>query len=67
MELFAKDLKPLLMKKLLALFLLGSLYACSSKKAINIDDQMIANATAHNGEWLTHGLNYAEDRFSLLD
>lgn len=40
--------------------------ACSEKKFVAADDKMIANAADHPGEWLTHGLNYSEDRYSLL-
>lgn len=55
------------MKKfpLLLLFILS--YACNDKKSIQADDEFLSNAKDHKEEWLTHGLNYAEDRFSLLD
>jgi quinohemoprotein ethanol dehydrogenase len=64
---YTSTTKNFLMKKILFSILVIGLFSCNSKKASKIDDAMIANATAHNGEWLTHGLNYAEDRFSLLD
>jgi len=54
------------MKKVVYLLLFISFYSCKQKHFINADDAMIANAAQHPGEWLTHGLNYAEDRYSLL-
>jgi len=40
--------------------------ACNQHKQFNPDDAMIADAANHPGQWLTHGLNYSEDRYSLL-
>jgi quinohemoprotein ethanol dehydrogenase len=40
--------------------------SCKDDSFINADDDTIKNASAHPEQWLTHGLNYAEDRFSLL-
>lgn len=56
-----------MMKKLLLVLLVLNSVACTQKKLVDADDATITNATAHNGDWLTHGLNYSEDRFSLLD
>jgi quinohemoprotein ethanol dehydrogenase len=39
---------------------------CGAKKSRVIDDARLATAAEHPGEWLTHGLNYNEDRYSLL-
>ena len=32
-----------------------------------IDDTTLTRADLYKGDWLTHGLNYSEDRFSPLD
>lgn len=32
-----------------------------------IDDTTLTHADLYKGDWLTHGLNYSEDRFSPLD
>ena len=53
-------------KYLLKVSLCFLLISCSSKKSIDADDQILADAENHSGEWLTHGLNYSEDRYSLL-
>jgi quinohemoprotein ethanol dehydrogenase len=37
-----------------------------SKAAREIDDSMLRNADARTGEWITHGRNYAETRYSPL-
>lgn len=55
------------MKKILLFFIIITVISCTSKKSIDADDNMLSNAAEHKGEWLTHGLNYAEDRFSLLN
>jgi quinohemoprotein ethanol dehydrogenase len=55
------------MKKIIIGLMLAFAISCGPKKLIQADDDTIASATQHNGDWLTHGLNYAEDRFSLLD
>jgi len=55
-----------LTKPLLFILLSVSLGSCSSKKSVNADDAILAQAADHPGEWLTHGLNYSEDRYSLL-
>lgn len=54
------------MKKIILIVLVFTIAACSTKKSIDADDEMLIHASDHPGEWLTHGLNYAEDRFSLL-
>ena len=41
-------------------------FGCSEKKSQAVDDARLATAAEHPGEWLTHGLNYNEDRYSLL-
>lgn len=53
-------------KTLIILFSSGLLLSCSQKGSVEADDAMLANAASHPEEWLTHGLNYAEDRYSLL-
>ena len=53
-------------KKYLLIFVLLGIWSCNERKFIQADDQMIADADSHPGEWLTHGLNYSEDRYSLL-
>lgn len=40
--------------------------SCHEKKLSGVNDNYIAQAAAHPGEWVTHGLNYAENRYSLL-
>lgn len=40
--------------------------ACNDQGSVVVDDEMLRDTAAHQGEWLTHGLNYAEDRFSHL-
>ncbi len=52
--------------KYLLIFVLFGIWSCNERKFIQADDQMIADADSHPGEWLTHGLNYSEDRYSLL-
>lgn len=54
------------MKKIIVAIAILTSVGCASKKSIDADDVIIANAAAHPGEWLTHGLNYNEDRYSLL-
>ena len=34
---------------------------------VAIDDNALRNADANMGDWLTHGRNYSEDRYSTLD
>ena len=55
------------MKKLLIFILILNTFSCTQKKSAQVDDSMLASANEHSGEWLTHGLNYAEDRYSLLN
>lgn len=55
------------MKRLLACILLFALASCKQKTFVDADDAMLNKAAEHPGEWLTHGLNYSEDRYSLLD
>lgn len=43
------------------------LFSCKTKTAVDADDAVLADESSHPGEWLTHGLNYAEDRYSLLN
>jgi len=37
-----------------------------SNPAAKIDDAALKSADAHSGDWITHGRNYAETRFSPL-
>ena len=55
------------MKKILIVLSAFLFSACSQDKSINADDAMLANADEHPEEWLTHGLNYSEDRYSKLE
>jgi len=71
------------MKKFLSLSLLGLsillLTKCQTTEAENpfsdqirlateaIDDAALANADSNHNDWITHGRNYQEDRFSRLD
>lgn len=41
--------------------------ARSTKTAKGIDDTALRNADARSGDWITHGRNYAETRFSPLN
>src|SRR5689334_22091845 len=53
----------------LALALVGALAACqktADKGAANVDGARIAAADA-NGEWVSYGKGYSEQRFSPLD
>ncbi|MEI6948855.1 PQQ-dependent dehydrogenase, methanol/ethanol family [Paraflavisolibacter sp. H34] len=54
------------MRKIFFLLCTGLLAACGSKKSVDADDALLAAAADHPGEWLTHGLNYNEDRCSRL-
>lgn len=54
------------MWKLLVLSCFSLLASCSSKKSMDADDARLAAASEHPEEWITHGLNYYEDRFSQL-
>jgi quinohemoprotein ethanol dehydrogenase len=54
------------MRRSLLLITILSFLSCNENKFIQADDIVLAEATSHPGEWLTHGLNYAEDRYSLL-
>ena len=55
----------------LLLFILTALLSASpamkaQKKAAGIDDVALRNADSRQGEWITHGRNYAETRYSPL-
>ena len=54
------------MKKIFLPIALFVIFSCNQKKFADADNSMLANASEHPGQWLTHGLNYSEDRFSLL-
>lgn len=54
------------MRNLFTLFCLGWLASCGTKKSVDADDAVLAAADSHPGEWLTHGLDYGEDRYSRL-
>ena len=62
---FKKPFTSRIVKFLFALQLL-TYSSCKDRLFINADDTTIANAAEHPEQWLTHGLNYSEDRFSLL-
>ena len=59
-----KELKRI-MRKLLHISCI-ILASCGGKSSVDADDAMLATASQHPEEWLTHGLNYNEDRYSLL-
>jgi quinohemoprotein ethanol dehydrogenase len=52
--------------RLLFISIVILLAACGSKKSADADDAMLADALKHPGDWLTHGLNYYENRYSPL-
>lgn len=54
------------MQKLLTVSCIIILSACRQKKSVDAYGAMLAGAANHPGEWLTHGLNYNEDRCSQL-
>lgn len=54
------------MKKTLLALTVLAITSCSTKKFVDADDALIAKAADHPEQWLTHGLNYNEDRYSLL-
>ena len=61
-----KSLYPNLLQ---AIILVG-LCSCSKSPDANIaqiDDQVLANVESRPGDWIAHGRNQAEDRFSPLD
>ena len=54
------------MRMLLFISSIILLAACSTKESAGVDDAMLADASKHPEEWLTHGLDYYEDRYSQL-
>lgn len=54
------------MKKIFFAFAAVTFISCNNNSTSTINDAMLAKASDHPGEWLTHGLNYNEDRYSLL-
>lgn len=54
------------MKKIFLLIIVLVIISCNQKKFVDADDIVIINASTHPEQWLTHGLNYNEDRYSLL-
>jgi quinohemoprotein ethanol dehydrogenase len=54
------------MKKTFLAITVWAITSCNTQKFVEADDALIANAAAHPEQWLTHGLNYNEDRYSLL-
>lgn len=54
------------MRNLLVISCVFLLASCGGKKSADPDDAMLVNASKHPGEWLTHGLNYSENRYSPL-
>jgi len=43
-----------------------ALSAGCREQYVQADEKLLADAANHPGEWLTHGLSFAEDRYSLL-
>jgi quinohemoprotein ethanol dehydrogenase len=54
------------MRKLLFISFICLMASCGNKKFVDADDALLADASKHPGEWLTHGLNYFENRYSQL-
>ncbi len=48
------------------LLLMVACACCTNRQSKTVSDEMLVSAADHPEEWLTHGLNYAEDRFSPL-
>ena len=55
---------PLL--SILLMVLAGWITAAQSRRVKDVDDKALRNAGKTGEEWLTHGINYAEQRFSPL-
>ena len=51
---------------ILGILLAGWIPAAESRRVDHVDDRALRNAGKTGEEWLTHGLNYAEQRFSPL-
>ena len=51
---------------IIAVGICTGLISCNRQKFINANDEVLVNAAEHPEQWLTHGLNYNEDRYSLL-
>ncbi len=54
------------MKKIFLAILILGIISCNQNKFANVDDTDLIDVSKHSNEWLTHGLNYNEDRFSQL-
>lgn len=54
------------MRKLLIISCITLLAACNTEEPAAVDDARLAAASQHPEEWLTHGLDYYEDRYSQL-
>src|SRR6478672_2023792 len=51
---------------ILLIVLASWITAAQSRRAANVDDKALRNAGKTGEEWITHGINYAEQRFSPL-
>lgn len=51
---------------IIAVGICTGLISCNRQKFLHANDEVLANAAEHPEQWLTHGLNYNEDRYSLL-
>lgn len=58
--------KVLLAGSGLGLFLITAVLAQQSKRAANVDDNVLKNATKNGDEWVTYGRDYAETHYSPL-
>src|ERR1700694_2683931 len=61
----APDKKWLLLS-IVGILLAGWIPTAQSGRVDNVDDRALKNAGKTGEEWLTHGINYAEQRFSPL-
>jgi hypothetical protein len=61
----ALDTKRLCLS-ILGIVLAGWIAAAQGGRPDKVDDRALRNAGKTGDEWITHGLNYAEQRFSPL-
>lgn len=54
------------LRNIFLLLLVLTITHCSDRSSTGVTDEMLVSAADHPEEWFTHGLNYAEDRFSPL-
>ena len=51
--------------------LVGLVFSCQNEIKVltveGVNDEVLSNANVYEGDWLTYGKNYSEDRFSTLN